>query len=300
MKHKIIPNLWFAGNAQEAVNFYVAAFPDSQVKDQSYYPNSLDEGLADFQLDLAGKVLTVEFELGKLPFIAINAGPEFKFNPSISFMVTFDPSQDSQAIGHIDDLWQKLIEGGEVLMPLDKYPFSPRYGWVKDRFGLTWQLILSDLAGASRPPIIPSLLFAGAKTNLAEAAIKYYASVFPDGKVGNLAHYPEATGPAQAGSLMFGEFTLAGQLFAAMDSGVNQDFAFNEAVSFSISCKDQVEIDYFWDLLADDPQFNQCGWCKDKFGLSWQIVPENMDELMQKPDAFAHMMEMKKLVIADF
>ena len=99
---------------------------------------------------------------------------------------------------------------------------------------------------------------------------------------------------------MFGEFTLAGQWFAAMDTGVEQDFVINEAISFQVNCKDQVEIDYFWEKLAHDPVFNQCGWCKDQFGLSWQIVPENMGELMDKPGAFAKLMEMKKIVIADF
>jgi predicted 3-demethylubiquinone-9 3-methyltransferase (glyoxalase superfamily) len=99
---------------------------------------------------------------------------------------------------------------------------------------------------------------------------------------------------------MYSDFTLANQWFAAMDSAVEQDFAFNEAISLSVSCKDQAEIDYFWEKLSSDPQFEQCGWCKDKFGVSWQIVPENIEELMGKPNAYAHMMDMKKLVIADF
>jgi predicted 3-demethylubiquinone-9 3-methyltransferase (glyoxalase superfamily) len=299
MIQKIIPNLWFDGNASEAVDFYIAAFPDSQILSKAYYPQSTAEGLADFQLDLAGKVLTIEFELGQQPFVAINAGPEFSFNPSISFMVNFDPSQDDKAAAHLDELWQKLSAGGEVLMPLDSYPFSQRYGWVQDRYGLTWQLILTDPSGEPRPFIIPSLLFGGDTVNRAEEAIHFYVSVFEDAKEGLLARYDEATGLAKAGSLMFGEFTLAGQWFAAMDSGVEQDFTFNEAVSFQVNCKDQAEIDFYWEKLANDPIFNQCGWCKDQFGLSWQIVPESMAELMEKPGAFAKLMEMKKIVIAD-
>lgn len=153
MGQKITPNLWFDGNANEAVEFYVSVFPDSRVISTEYYPNSTEEGLADFQKDMAGKVLTVEFELSGLHFTAINAGPEFKFN---------------------------------------------------------------------------------------------------------------------------------------------------EAVSFAISCKDQEEIDYFWEKLSSVPESEQCGWCKDTYGLSWQIVPENMEDLMKKPGAFAKMMQMKKLVIADF
>jgi predicted 3-demethylubiquinone-9 3-methyltransferase (glyoxalase superfamily) len=300
MAQKITPNLWFDGNAKEAADFYVAAFRDSNILSTSYYPNSAEEGLADFQLNLAGKELTVDFALGELRFTAINAGPEFTFNPSISFMVNFDPSRDEQAAERLDELWSKLIEGGEALMPLDAYPFSKRYGWVKDRYGLTWQLILTDPEGEPRPFIIPSLMFSGENANRAEEAIKFYVSVFKDAKQGPLARYAENTGPAKAGSLMYGDFTLAGQWLAAMDSGVEQDFAFNEAISLSVACKDQAEIDYFWEKLSAVPESEQCGWCKDQYGLSWQIVPENMEELMKKPNAFANLMQMKKIVIADF
>jgi predicted 3-demethylubiquinone-9 3-methyltransferase (glyoxalase superfamily) len=300
MQQKITPDLWFDGNAKEAVDFYVSAFPDSKVISTIYYPNSVEEGLADFQLNLAGEELTIDFELGKQRFAAINAGPEFKFNPSTSFMVNFDPSQDEQAREHLDELWGKLIDGGEALMPLDEYPYSKRYGWVKDRYGLTWQLILTNPDGEPRPFIIPSLMFTGKNTNHAEEAINFYLSVFKDTKLGTLARYDKDTDPAKAGSVMFADFMLAGQWFAAMDSGVEHNFTFNEAVSFAVTCKDQAEIDYFWEKLSTVPESEQCGWCKDKYGLSWQIVPENMEALMKKPDAFAKMMQMKKLVIEDF
>lgn len=153
MVQKITPNLWFDGNAQEAVNFYISIFPDSKILSTEYYPKSEEEGLADFQKDMAGKVLTIEFELAGMRFTAINAGPEFKFN---------------------------------------------------------------------------------------------------------------------------------------------------ESVSFAITCKDQAEIDYYREKLSAVPESEQCGWCKDKYGLSWQVVPENMEELMKKPNAFAKMMQMHKIVISDF
>lgn len=299
MTQKITPNLWFDG-AKEAVDFYISAFPDSKVLSTTYYPKSAEEGLADFQQDMAGKELTVDFELGGLPFTAINGGPEFKFNPSISFMVNFDPARDDQAREHLDELWSKLIDGGQVLMPLDEYPYSKRYGWVKDKYGLTWQLILTDPTGEPRPFIVASLMFTGDNTNHAEEAVNFYVSVFKEAKIGTLARYREDTGPAKAGSLMFADFTLEGQWFAAMDSGVEQNDTFNEAVSLVVTCKDQAEIDYFWEKLSQVPGAEQCGWCKDKYGVSWQIVPEDMGELMKKPDAFAHLMEMKKIVIADF
>lgn len=294
---KIIPNLWFEGNAKEAAEFYVSLFPDAKITNTSYYPT---EGIADFQKDFAGKELTLDFELAGHRFTAINAGPEFKFNPSVSFMLNFDPSRDEQAKEHLDELWDKLIDGGEALMPLDEYPFSKRYGWVKDKYGLTWQLILTDSAGDPRPFIIPSIMFGGPVQNQAEEAINFYTSVFKNAKLGIKAPYEQPTGPAAKDSLMFADFMLENQWFAAMDSGVEQDFTFNEAVSFLINCKDQEEIDYFWSKLSVSPENEQCGWCKDKFGFSWQVVPANMDELMKKPDAFPKMMEMKKIVIADF
>ncbi len=153
MSQKITPNLWFDGNAKEAVDFYVSVFPDGKIISTEYYPSSSEEGLADFQKDLAGKVLTVEFELLGTHFVAINAGPEFKFN---------------------------------------------------------------------------------------------------------------------------------------------------ESVSFSVPCKDQAEIDYYWEKLSKVPESEQCGWCKDQYGLSWQIVPENMAELMKKPDAFKTLMQQHKIVIAEY
>ncbi len=296
---KITPNLWFDGNAKEAVDFYASAFPDGSVTSTMYYPKNAEEGLADFQLHMAGKPLAIDFELGGQRFTAINAGPEFALNPSISFMVNFDPSKDEQAREHLDALWAKLIDGGEALMPLDTYPFSERYGWAKDRYGVTWQLILTNPSGEPRPFIIPSLLFAKENTNHAEEALTFYVSVFKDAKLGALNRYNEDTGPAKAGSIMFADFTLAGQWFAGMDSGVEQDFTFNEAVSLAVACKDQAEIDYFWEKLSTVPESEQCGWCKDKYGLVWQIVPENMEELLKKPGAYANMMQMKKLVIAD-
>ncbi len=300
MEQKITPNLWFDGNAKEAADFYTSAFEGGEILSTNYYPKSKEEGLADFQESLSGDVLTVAFKLGDLQFVAINAGSEFKFNPSISFMVNFDPSRDDNAEAHLNDLWEKLAEGGEVLMPLDAYPYSKRYGWCKDRFGLTWQLMLTNTDGEPRPFIIPSLMFSGDVTNKAEEAINYYISTFKDSGLGTVACYTEDTGPAKAGSLMFADFNLGGQWFAAMDSGVEQPFTFNEAVSLSISCKDQAEIDYFWGKLSTVPEAEQCGWCKDQYGVSWQVAPENTEELLSRPNAFANMMQMKKLIIEDF
>jgi predicted 3-demethylubiquinone-9 3-methyltransferase (glyoxalase superfamily) len=300
MSQKIVPNLWFEGNAKEAVDFYAGIFPGSKILATANYPQSAEEGLADFQLELAGKVLTIEFELAGHRFTAINAGPEFKPNAATSFMVNFDPAHDKAAREHLDQVWEKLLDGGKVLMALDTYPYSEHYGWVQDKYGYSWQLILTNPAGEERPCIIPNLMFGKDKVNKAEEAIKFYTEVFKNTKTGTLARYPEATGPAKKGSLMFADFMLEGEWFAAMDSGVDQDFTFNEAVSFMVNCQDQAEIDYYWEKLSAVPEAEQCGWCKDKYGVSWQITPENMEKLMDKPGAFAKLMEMHKIEIDKF
>lgn len=292
---KVVPNLWSEGVAKEAVDFYTTIFPDTRITGASYYPESTDDGLAEFQTGLAGKELTVEFEIAGYQFTAINAGPEFVVNPSISFMLNFDPSRDENARANLDKLWAALVDGGEVLMELGEYPYSKRYGWVKDRYGVTWQLMLTNPEGEPRPFIIPSLMFTRERSGKAEEAIHYYLETFRDSKLGSISKYPD---PAQG--VMFADFMIEGQWFAAMDSGLDHDFTFNEGVSLVVFCEDQAEIDYYWSKLSAYPENEQCGWCKDKYGVSWQVVPKDMEVLMERPDAFKRMMEMKKLVITDF
>jgi predicted 3-demethylubiquinone-9 3-methyltransferase (glyoxalase superfamily) len=296
-EQKIVPNIWCNGNAAEVVDFYVSAFPDSKVGGRTRYPS---DGLADFQQELAGEDLVIDFYLGGVRMTAINAGPEFTPNPMLSFMVNFDPSRDERAVEQLDELWQRLTEGGNVLMELGEYGFSKRYGWVQDRYGVSWQLILTDPAGEPRPFVVPALMFANANVNRAREAIEFYASVFRGSRIGNLAPYSQAQGEAREGSLMFGEFAVGDQWFAAMDSPIRHEFDFNEGISLLVECDDQAEVDYFWEKLSRVPESEQCGWCKDQFGVSWQVVPRGMEELIDKPGNFAAMMKMKKIVLAEF
>lgn len=297
---KIVPNLWCDRNAREVAEFYVSLFPDSKVTGGSTYPESQEDGLADFQLEFAGKDLTIELHLAGSEFTLINAGSEFKPNPSISFMVNFDPARDANAKEKLTALWEKLLDGGEALMPLQEYPFSQLYGWVMDKFGFSWQLILTDSDRSGRPFIMPNLMFGGAAQNRAEEAVGYYSSVFENSEVGDIAKYEQESGPAKPGNIMFADFKLEGQWFAAMDSAVEQSESFNEAISFVVFCKDQKEIDYFWSKLSSVAEAEQCGWCKDKFGVSWQIVPENMQELMERPNAFNILMQQRKIILEEY
>jgi predicted 3-demethylubiquinone-9 3-methyltransferase (glyoxalase superfamily) len=271
--NKIIPHLWFDKETQEAVRFYTTAFPGSKVTHQSRL-----EGVPtpDGGCDI------LAFELCGQPFMAINAGPLFKFTPAISFIVNFDPSRDKQARKSLDRLWKTLSTGGKALMPLDKYPFSERYGWIQDNYGLSWQLILTDPKGEPRPDIIPSLLFTGPVVGRAEEASDFYLSVFKGSRRGVVARYPKGMEPDKEGTIMFTDFALGGQWLAAMDSAHDHKFGFNEAVSLLISCKTQKEIDYYWDKLSADPKAEQCGWLKDKFGVSWQVHPVPLEEMMAK------------------
>jgi len=291
---KIIPHLWFDKEAREAAEFYTSIFPDSKVANISTLHNT-----SSWDCDI------VSFELWGCRLMAISAGPLFKFNPSISLMVNFDPAQEKGAKTRIDKLWEKLSAGGNILMPLDKYPFSERYGWIQDRYGLSWQLILTNPEGEKRPTIIPFFLFVGDVYGRAEEASDFYLSIFKRSKRGAIARYGAGQAPDKEGAVMFTDFMLEDQWFAAMESAHEHKFKFNEAISLMVNCDTQDEIDYYWEKLSAVPEAEQCGWLKDKFGISWQIVPAEMDKMMRdgSPDQIAHVtqafLKMKKFDLAE-
>jgi predicted 3-demethylubiquinone-9 3-methyltransferase (glyoxalase superfamily) len=267
----IVPHLWYDKEAKEAATFYASIFPESRI-----------DHVGLIRGTPSGDCETVEFTLGGHPFMAISAGPYFKFNPSISFIVNHDPARDPQAREHQDAAWAKLAEGGRVLMPLDQYPFSERYGWIQDRFGLSWQLILTRPEGEPRPFIIPSLMFTGAVAGKADEAIRYYVSAFAHSKRGQAQHYPPGMEPDPPTSLMFGDFNLNGGWFAAMDSARVHDWGFNEAVSLMLPCESQAEIDKYWKALSADPAGGQCGWTKDRYGVHWQVSAASMQRMLKE------------------
>lgn len=288
---RIVPNLWFNHTADAAAAFYVDAFPTARLDAHVTYPT---ENLPDFQADLAGQTLTVDVLIDDYRLTLINAGAEFAPNPAISFFVNFDPSRMDDAREQLDALWAKLSDGGQVLMPLDTYDFSEHYGWVADRFGVNWQLMLTNPAGEPRPFIIPNLMFCGDAQGQAKPAIDEYVALFPDARVGNRVTYPDSE------EIVFSEFQLYGEWLTAMDSAVEQPFTFTPGVSLMVNAHGQEEIDHLWDGLSAVPEAEQCGWLADKYGVSWQIVPDNMAQLMERPGAYQRLLEMKKLVIDEF
>ncbi len=272
---KIIPHLWFDDRAEEAASFYTSLFDPSRVGATTRY------GREGFEIhgQPEGKVMTVEFDLEGYRFIGLNGGPHFSFTPAISFFVAAETEAE------IHRLWEAFSDGGSALMELGAYDWSEKYGWVQDRFGLSWQLALG--AGEEMgPKITPSLLFVGDQHGRAEEALNFYTSVFPDSEVVGILRYEEGEGE-QEGSVKHARFTLDGEPFIAMDSGHTHAFSFNEAVSFLVACRSQEEVDYYWGKLTPggDPDAQQCGWLKDRFGVSWQVSPVELHQMMQDPDA---------------
>jgi len=278
---KITPHLWFDREAKEAAEFYCSLLPDSKITNITVI-NNIPSGDCD----------VVSFELAGQNFVAISAGPMFKFNPSISFFIL---SKDEN---EIDALWKKFSAGGKVLMELDKYEWSKKYGWIEDKFGLSWQLILNE--SDIKQKLIPSFLFVDNDFGNAGSAINFYLSVFRNAKLESVFKYPD-----NEKAIMYGDFTLEGTLFAAMDGPGEHGFKFNEAISFMVNCETQQEIDYYWEKLSAVPEAEQCGWCKDKFGVSWQITPARLSELMTKgtPEQIGRVtqafLQMKKFDIAE-
>ena len=285
---KIVPHLWFDREAREAAELYVSAFGgESQVN-----------GVTELHDTPSGDVEVVSFEILGQPFMAISAGPLFKPNPSISFHLQCGTKDE------VDAIWERLSNGGKALMELGSYPFSERYGWIQDRYGFSWQVIYTG-EGEVQQRVTPALLFVGDVCGKAEEAVSFYTSVFSDAEMEVLARYAENEEPEVEGTVKYARFALLGQEFGAMDSARAHDFNFNEAISLIVYCKDQQEVDYYWERLSAIPEAEQCGWLKDRYGVSWQIVPAAMDEMMQSgsPEQIARLtkafLKMKKFDIAE-
>ncbi|PKM64028.1 MAG: hypothetical protein CVU96_04905 [Firmicutes bacterium HGW-Firmicutes-20] len=284
---KIIPHLWFDTQAIEATRFYVTLFEDSRIDEMTVIKNT-PSGDCDF----------VNFTLAGHAFSAISAGPHFTLNPSISLTAVFDDPQK------LHDVFEKLSEKGKELMPLQAYPFCPLYGWIEDRYGLSWQLMLLN-KGDITQKIIYSFLFSKDHNGLSEKAARYYMEVFENGKMNMIEYYQPNEAKAPHAKVKYLNFELAGHQFSAMDNAFDADYDFNEGFSFMVMCNDQAEIDYYWEKLSHVEEAEQCGWCKDRFGVSWQIVPSNWDDVLfngseeERARVTEAFLQMKKFDIAE-
>ena len=255
MTHPIYPCLWFNGKAKEAADFYCSVFPGSVIT--------------------AENPMVVMFESAGQKFMLLNGGPHFTLNPSVSFYVA------CETVEEVDKAWKKLLDGGSVLMPLDKYEWSEKYGWVQDKFGVNWQLSAGKMNDEGQK-FSPTLMFANSQAGKAEQAIQFYTSVFENSSVVGIMRY-SASDPDVEGTVKHAQFRLGERIFMAMDSSLPHSFSFNEAVSFVVDCETQEEIDYYWEKLSAVSEAERCGWLKDQFGVSWQIVPTILGKLMSDP-----------------
>jgi predicted 3-demethylubiquinone-9 3-methyltransferase (glyoxalase superfamily) len=285
LNQKITPFLWFDKEARAAAGLYTSVFADSRTS-----------GTAELSGTPSGTVDIVEVELFGQGFTLMSAGPPFKFTPAVSFLVGYRTGDE------VDAAWRELSRGGKPLMDLSAYPFSERYGWVEDRYGLSWQ-IMSMGGRELGQRITPTLMFVGRQCGKAEEAIRFYASVFNQAKVGDIMRYGTGPGPDRDGTVQHSAFTLEGQEFAAMDSALEHNFTFSEAISFVVHCANQAETDHYWNSLSADPEAERCGWLKDRYGLSWQVVPNALGEMLADRDAARvarvteAFLKMKKLAI---
>lgn len=261
----IIPHLWFDKEAKEATTFYVSLFENSNIKNVTTISDTP-----------SGDCDIVTFQLAGQDFMAVSAGPYFKLNPSISLFVVFENEAD------IERMWNALREGGKALMPYDTYPWAQKYGWIEDRYGLSWQLSWSEHR-EMKQKITPLLMFTGSIAGKAKEAMEAYTRIFPNAQIDMSIPYTKGEGD-QEGFIKHARFTLDGQSFMAMDSSGQHKFGFNEALSLVVSCQTQEEIDHYWQALSAVPEAEQCGWLKDAYGVSWQIVPSAMQEMMASDD----------------
>ncbi len=253
----------FVSGAEEAMKFYTSIFKNSKITDEMKTPDGAGTGGT--------------FEIDGLKISTFNGGPYFKFSPAISFFHICDSEKE------IDELWNEIAKEGSIMMPLDKYDWSEKYGFIQDKFGVCWQLSLGKISDVGQRTT-PSFLFVGDGVGGGEDAVKFYTSVFENSEIDGILLYGDGEPPNKPGTVKHAQFALDGEKFMLMEGGGEHDFSFTEGISLMVAAEDQKEIDYFWNAFTADGEESQCGWLKDKYGVSWQITPPILLELMSDPD----------------
>ncbi|HYC86241.1 MAG TPA: VOC family protein [Chryseosolibacter sp.] len=274
MKEKITPCLWFNGQAKEAADLYCLVFADAKVTSHSPIVTAIQVGVQNITL--------------------LDGGPMYQPNPSISFYYICETEDE------LDRIWKAFVKGGAVMMPLDRYPWGEKYGWVSDKFGISWQVALGKVSDVGQK-ITPCLMFTGKQYGRAEEAIEHYSSIFKKVNVDGVLRYGKNELPDVEGKVKHAQLSLNGQKIMLMESAGPHDFMFTEGVSLTIHCDNQDEIDYYWEKLTESGEESMCGWLKDKFGVSWQIIPTVLNQIMSDPakagKAAQAFMAMRKLNI---
>lgn len=266
MKNNIYPCIWFDRNGKEAADFYIDIFGNGKIISES--------------------PVVVTFELSGQKFMALNGGPMFKPNPAISFMVIYENPDD------LEKAWNKLSEGGFAMMALDKYDWSEKYGWLQDKFGVSWQLYLGKLDDVHGQKFIPTFMFTQQYNGKAEEAINFYMDVFKNTRSDGILKHEQGD---MKGLIMHAQFVADEYVLMAMDGGEMHNFHFSEGNSMVIECDTQEEIDRFWNAFAEGGNESQCGWVQDRYGVWWQVIPAALEEWMKGPKAEEVMQALMKM-----
>ena len=277
MAKQITPCLWFNNQAQEAAELYCSIFEKSKITAKS--------------------TIVTEIQVSGQRFILIDGGQMYQPNPSISFYFICETEKE------LEKIWNTLQQEGSVMMPLDKYPWGEKYGWINDKFGISWQLALGKISDVGQK-ITPCLLFTGKQYGRTDEAIEHYTSIFKNVSIDGILRYGANELPDKEGKVKHAQIAVDGQKFMLMESAAEHKFTFTEGVSLTVYCETQEEIDFYWNKLTKDGgEESMCGWCKDKFGVSWQIVPEVLDTIMKDPGkagkATEAFMTMRKLDVEE-
>jgi predicted 3-demethylubiquinone-9 3-methyltransferase (glyoxalase superfamily) len=274
MKESITPCIWFNGNGKEAAELYCSVFEKAKITSQS--------------------PIVTEIRVGSQNFILLDGGPMYQPNPSISFYYVCEKEDE------LNKVWNALSTGGNIMMALDKYPWGEKYGWLSDKFGVSWQIALGKISDVGQK-ITPCLLFTGDQYGRAEEAIDHYSAVFREVKIDGILRYGPTEAPDQEGKIKHAQFSLNDYKMMIMESAHGHKFGFSEGVSLTINCDTQEAIDHYWYKLTEGGAESMCGWLKDRFGVSWQVVPTLLGKIMSDPNkagkAAKAFMSMRKLDI---
>lgn len=259
MENKFAPCLWVDNQVEEMTELYTKVFENGKPLKTLYFLEDAHGKIGD--------ILTQSVQLANQEFILLNGGPEFKATPSISYMVTCTSETQLQV------LWQELSEGGKLLMNLVIYPGVGQFGWLEDRFGISWQFSLDQSSSSQK--ITPCFMFSGEQYGNASRAVAEWIEVFQSGEI--LEHYSN-----EDSTTKLAKFTLHQQEFMAMDSAVDHNFTFSLANSFYVYCENQKEIDRLWTAITSKGTEMPCGWMGDRFGVAWQTVTRDMDTMLDR------------------
>lgn len=274
MNNPITPCLWFDNKAKEAAAFYSKHLKHAKILSQN--------------------PVVTEIEVDGEKIVLLDGGPVYQPNPSISLFYMVDTPEE------IAQLWEKFSYEGSILAPLDKYDFSEKYGWLIDKYGISWQFCLGDIREVGQR-ITPFFTFAAQQYGKAEEALNFYSEIFKNSKIDGILRYGKNEAPEQEGTIKHAQVALNTKKVMFMDSVQYPKFQFTEGVSLIIHCESQSEIDYYWEKLTQHGEESMCGWLKDKYGISWQVIPVMLSELMSNPEksgkAAQAFLQMRKLDI---